>query len=78
MILSIPQVFDVNMNTTVASLSGSFTAGPPKHTPKNGLSTIQGQVSGTAHSVWCSAHVSYTLCCPWTSDTNDDATVLLS
>lgn len=49
-ILSILQVFDVNMNTTVASLSGSFTAGHPKHTSLNGLSAIQAQVSRTSQT----------------------------
>lgn len=39
------QAFDVNMNTTAASLSGS-DGGHPEGILPNGLSTIQGQVSG--------------------------------
>lgn len=39
------QVYDVNMNTTAASLSGSG-GGCPEGILSKGLSTIQGQVSG--------------------------------
>ncbi|XP_026204836.1 replication protein A 32 kDa subunit-like isoform X2 [Anabas testudineus] len=38
------KVFDVNMNTTVHSLSGSFPAGRPQDTSPDSLSTIQTQV----------------------------------
>uniref|UniRef100_A0A8D3BET0 Replication protein A 32 kDa subunit-like n=1 Tax=Scophthalmus maximus TaxID=52904 RepID=A0A8D3BET0_SCOMX len=45
-------VYDVNMNT-VASWSGSSGSGHPKGVLKNGLSSIQGQVSGLKETYFC-------------------------
>ncbi|KAF3707765.1 Replication protein A 32 kDa subunit [Channa argus] len=38
------KIFDVNMNTTVSSLSGSYSGGNLRGTSPNGMTTIQDQI----------------------------------